>query len=114
MLITMSAADISSERSGLELWPSAEIPSSRRTVSVVLGISPNGTSPALDGSITSDALCLAMASAIWLRHALPMHRNKTLVRGTIIFFPGWDSDTTQNDTESTGAQAGVRPMLSRK
>jgi hypothetical protein len=56
---------------------------------VVLGISPNGTSPALDGSITSDALCLAMASAIWLRHALPMHKNKTLVRGAVIVIPHW-------------------------
>jgi hypothetical protein len=50
---------------------------------VVLGISPNGTRPALDASITSEAVCRAMASAIWLRQALPMHKNKTLVRGAM-------------------------------
>jgi hypothetical protein len=52
----------------------------------------------------SDALCLAIASAIWLRHALPMQRNKTLVRATIPYSFRAGIPKKQNDMEFGGAQ----------
>jgi hypothetical protein len=81
VIFTMrSAAAIASDRSGFENCPSAEIPCSPRAASVCAVTSPYGTSPALEASITSEALCLATASAIWLLQAFPMHKNKTFVR----------------------------------
>src|SRR6476620_580004 len=104
MLMIRSAADMSSERSGLELCPAAEIPHSASTAIVVPGIYPNGTSPALDGSITSKALCRAIASAIWLRHALPIQRNRTFFREAISVFPSEARCREQNDTDSGESQ----------
>jgi hypothetical protein len=75
---------------------------------VGLAISPNATKPALDGSITSAATCLAMASAIWLRQELPMHKNKTLVRCAIRNLLA--GPAKQNDTERSKAQAGRRSI----
>src|SRR5579862_2756782 len=47
-----------------------------------------GARPALAGINASEPYLRANASAIWLRHALPIHRNRTRLRVSLTNAPG--------------------------
>ncbi len=75
----MSAFSQAAALTAFECWSSQGTPRSSSTFSTSGAIEPSGDSPPLELSITSKAVCLASASANWLRHALPIHTKSTRV-----------------------------------
>jgi hypothetical protein len=75
--MTKSAASQASRTIGFDANSSVEYPFSVSARFVGSATNPSGANPALAASIMSDASRRAIASAMGLRHELPMQMNKT-------------------------------------
>src|SRR5712692_8805731 len=111
MLTINSAASQSAGMSAFEYWPSARTPRSASTCKVGFTISPSAAIPALEGAITSEAACRAMASAIWLRQEFPTHTNKTFTRLRLARAILWPA---ARQLQEVFVHGGVRGQLGMK